>query len=184
VAAAGAIRQTPGLAADPELESLMQRSHRISHRIAAMTLAVSAGNALAEGPAAQPAVVAAPPAIAAAPAETHKERAIFAVSDADPQKWNLTLGNISNAIEGLGAGSADIELVVYGPGIAMLKKDSAVAARLAEAIKAGVRVAACQNSMRGFHLEATDLVPGTTPVPSGVVELIRREHSGYAYVRS
>jgi intracellular sulfur oxidation DsrE/DsrF family protein len=43
---------------------------------------------------------------------------------------------------------------------------------------------ACQNSMRGFHLEATDLVPGMTPVPSGVVELIRRQHDGYAYVRS
>jgi intracellular sulfur oxidation DsrE/DsrF family protein len=122
--------------------------------------------------------------MAAAPAETHKERAIFAVSDADPQKWNLTLGNIANAIEGLGAESADIELVVYGPGIAMLKKDSPVASRLAEAIKSGVRVAACQNSMRGFHLEPADLAPGVTPVPSGVVELIRRQHSGYAYVRS
>jgi len=49
--------------------------------------------------------------------ERRGERAIFAVSDADPQKWNLTLGNIGNAIDGLGA-SADIELVVYGPGIA------------------------------------------------------------------
>lgn len=148
--------------------------------LAATAIACGAGSALAEKPAPAPA----PAALAAAPAETHKERAIFAVSDADPQKWNLTLGNIANAIEGLGAESADIELVVYGPGIAMLKKDSVVAGRLAEALKSGVRVAACQNSMRGFHLDAADLVPGVTPVPSGVVELIRRQHSGYAYVRS
>ena len=33
-------------------------------------------------------------------------------------------------------------------------------------------------------IQAADLVPGVTPVPSGVVELIRRQHSGYAYVRS
>ena len=152
--------------------------------LAATAIACGAGSALAEKPVPAPVPAAAPAALAAAPAETHKERAIFAVSDADPQKWNLTLGNIANAIEGLGAESADIELVVYGPGIAMLKKDSAVAGRLAEALKSGVRVAACQNSMRGFHLEAADLVPGVTPVPSGVVELIRRQHSGYAYVRS
>ena len=158
----------------------MPLTHRAFRLLAATALAFSAGAALAENPAA----ATVPAALSAAPAETHQERAIFAVSDADPQKWNLTLGNISNAIEGLGAGSADIELVVYGPGIAMLKKDSAVAARLAEALKAGVRVAACQNSMRGFHVEATDLVPGVTPVPSGVVELIRRQHAGYAYVRS
>ena len=143
--------------------------------LVAVTLAGIAGITLAQ--------TTAPAALAAAPAETARERAIFAVSDDDPQKWNLTLGNIGNAIDGLGA-SADIELVVYGPGIAMLKKDSPVAARLAAALKNGVRIAACQNSMRGFDLQAADLAPGVTVVPSGVVELIRRQHAGYAYVRS
>ena len=143
--------------------------------LVALTLAGTAGVTLAQATA--------PAALAAAPAETARERAIFAVSDPDPQKWNLTLGNIGNAIDGLGA-SADIELVVYGPGIAMLKKDSPVAARLAAALKSGVRIAACQNSMRGFDLQAADLAPGVTVVPSGVVELIRRQHAGYAYVRS
>jgi len=162
----------------------MPLTHRAFRLLAAAAIACSAGTTLAENPVPAPAATTAPAALSAAPAETHKERAIFAVSDADPQKWNLTLGNMSNAIEGLGADSADIELVVYGPGIAMLKKDSVVAARLAEALKAGVRIAACQNSMRGYHLEAADLVPGVTPVPSGVVELIRRQHAGYAYVRS
>ena len=126
----------------------------------------------------------APPAVAAAPADGVREQAIFAVSDADPQKWSLTLGNIGNAIDGLGVGAAEIELVVYGPGIAMLKKDSPVADRIAAALKNGVRIVACQNSMRGFHLEQADLAPGVGVVPSGVVELIRRQHAGYAYVRS
>jgi intracellular sulfur oxidation DsrE/DsrF family protein len=66
----------------------------------------------------------------------------------------------------------------------MLRKDSPVAERVAAALKSGVRVVACQNSMRGFHLDTADLVPGVGQVPSGVVELIRREHAGYAYVRS
>ena len=113
-----------------------------------------------------------------------KEQAIFAVSDADPQKWNLTLGNIANAIDGIGADAADIELVVYGPGIWMLKKDSPVADKIADAVKHGVHVVACQHSMNGAHLVAADLPAGVTVVPSGVVELIRRQHAGYAYVRS
>jgi intracellular sulfur oxidation DsrE/DsrF family protein len=140
--------------------------------LAAALIACAAlgGPAQAAGPAAAPGAI--------------KEQAIFAVSDADPQKWNLTLGNIANAIDGIGADGADIELVVYGPGIAMLKKDSPVAEKIAAALKSGVRIAACQNSMRGYHLEAADLAPGVGTVPSGVVELIRREHAGYAYVRS
>ncbi len=113
-----------------------------------------------------------------------REKAIFAVSDADPQKWSLTLGNIGNAIDGIGKDKADIELVVYGPGIVMLKKDSPVADRLAAALRDGVRIVACRNSMRAFHLDPSDLAPGVVVVPSGVVELIRREHDGYAYVRS
>ena len=146
--------------------------------------AILAGTALCGGAFAAPPAAAEAATQAVATAETHKERAVFAVSDADPQKWNLTLGNISNAIDGLGADAADIELVVYGPGIAMLKKDSPVADKLAAAMKSGVHIAACQHSMRGFKLEAADLAPGVGVVPSGVVELIRRQHAGYAYVRS
>jgi intracellular sulfur oxidation DsrE/DsrF family protein len=145
--------------------------------LAAAVLALAADLACAAGPA--PAT----PATAAAPADG-KEHAIFAVSDDDTKKWNLTLGNIGNAIEGLGADVADIELVVYGPGIAMLKKDSPVADKIAAALKKGVHIVACQNSMRGYHLEQADLAPGVGSVPSGVVELIRRQHAGYAYVRS
>jgi intracellular sulfur oxidation DsrE/DsrF family protein len=145
--------------------------------LAAALLALAADLACAAGPA--PAA----PATAAAPADG-KEHAIFAVSDDDSRKWNLTLGNIGNAIDGLGADSADIELVVYGPAIAMLKNDSPVADKIAAAQKRGVRVVACQNSMRAFNLPQADLAPGVGVVPSGVVELIRRQHAGYAYVRS
>jgi uncharacterized protein len=146
--------------------------------LAAAALALAADLACAAGPEAAAAAT-----TTAAPA-AGKERAIFAVSDDDAKKWNLTLGNIGNALEGLGADAADIELVVYGPGIAMLKKDSPVADMLAAAQKKGVHIVACQNSMRGYHLEQSDLAPGVGSVPSGVVELIRRQHAGYAYVRS
>jgi len=144
--------------------------------LAAAALALAADLACAAGPAAA--------ATTTAATADGKERAIFAVSDDDAKKWNLTLGNIGNALEGLGADAADIELVVYGPGIAMLKKDSPVADKLAAAQQKGVHIVACQNSMRGYHLEQSDLAPGVGSVPSGVVELIRRQHAGYAYVRS
>jgi len=38
--------------------------------------------------------------------------------------------------------------------------------------------------MRAFHLEPADLAPGVGTVPSGVVELMRRQHEGFAYIRS
>src|SRR5471032_2661052 len=134
------LRQTQGMSAHSRPGASMPSSRPVFRLVAAAALACmfAAGTAGA-----------APPAVSTGAAQAVKEQAIFAVSDADPQKWNLTLGNIANAIEGIGADGADIELVVYGPGIAMLKKDSPVAERIAAALKSGVHVNACQNSMRG-----------------------------------
>ena len=40
---------------------------------------------------------------AVAQSQAKKNQAVFQVSDADPQKWNLTLNNVKNVIEAFGA---------------------------------------------------------------------------------
>ena len=68
------------------------------------------------------------PAAAQAPA---KQRVVFQVSDADPAKWNLALNNARNVQTELGKENVLVEIVVYGPGLGMLKADSKVEMRLA-----------------------------------------------------
>jgi intracellular sulfur oxidation DsrE/DsrF family protein len=116
----------------------------------------------------------------AAPA---KHRAVFQVSDADPQKWNLALNNVRNVQDDLGAEFTELEIVAYGPGIGMLKGDSTVAARVAAALKAGVKVVACENTMKAQKLSVADMLPAIGYVPAGVVELMLRQREGYAYIR-
>jgi intracellular sulfur oxidation DsrE/DsrF family protein len=111
-------------------------------------------------------------------------RVAFQVSDADPAKWHLTLNNIRNAQQELGGEHTKIELVVFGPGIGMLMAASDVAGRIAEAVKTGVAVSACENTMRGQKLTRDQMNPGIGYVPSGVAHLIRRQAEGYAYIRS
>ncbi|MGZ5200433.1 MAG: DsrE family protein [Telluria sp.] len=118
---------------------------------------------------------------AAAPGGAYK--AVFQVSDPEPQKWNLTLNNAKNALAELGS-DTQIEVVAFGPGIGMLKAGSEVAARVAEAASAGVRLVACQNTMRAMHLEPKDMNPAIGYVPSGAAELIRKQTEGWAYLRS
>lgn len=116
--------------------------------------------------------------------ETHaaKEKVVIQVSDADAGKWNLALNNAKNVQTGLGA-KASIEIVAYGPGIGMLKMDSVVGNRVADAKKAGISIVACQNTMRHMKLTNADMLPNTSYVPSGVVELIKKQGQGYAYIR-
>ena len=105
------------------------------------------------------------------------------VSDADPAKWNLALNNARNVQQDVGAANVDLEIVAYGPGIGMLKRDSPVAARLKDATDAGIKLMACQNTMANQKLVAADMSPVVGYVPSGVSELMLKQGEGWAYVR-
>lgn len=111
------------------------------------------------------------------------QKVVFQVSDNDPAKWNLALNNARNVQQSLGAKQVDIEIVAYGPGINMLKLDSQAATRVDEAEQAGIRIVACQNTMKAQKLTKEDMLASIGYVPAGVVELMKKEHEGYAYIR-
>jgi intracellular sulfur oxidation DsrE/DsrF family protein len=129
------------------------------------------------------ALAAAMPAMAQTAVKSGKIPAVFQISDNDPQKWNLTLNNAHNVQMDLGAEAVELEIVVYGPGISMLKGDSPVATRVAAALKSGVKVVACENTMKAQKLTYADMLPNIGYVPAGVVELINKQREGYAYIR-
>jgi intracellular sulfur oxidation DsrE/DsrF family protein len=112
-----------------------------------------------------------------------KSRVVLQVSDADTSKWNLALNNARNLQTDLGAANVDIEIVAYGPGIGMLKADSAVGNRIDEAVGSGVKVVACENTMRGQKLTKADMLKGIDYAPAGVVEIMQKQQQGWAYIR-
>ena len=122
--------------------------------------------------------------VTAARAEGAPNKVVFQVSDADPAKWNLTLNNVKNIQEDLGRTEGiDVEVVVYGPGIGMLKAGSPVASRVAAALKDKVKVVACENTMKAQNLVVADMLPDIGYVPAGVVELMKKQKAGWAYIR-
>jgi hypothetical protein len=112
-----------------------------------------------------------------------KQKVVFQVSAGDPKTWNLTLNNAKNVQQELGAKNVDIEIVAYGPGIGMLKFDSAVANRIDEAVGDGVKVVACENTMKALKLTRDDMLASSGFVPAGVIELMKKQKEGYAYIR-
>ena len=108
---------------------------------------------------------------------------VIQVSDNDPAKWNLALNNAKNLQEDVGAANVDVEIVAFGPGINMLKLDAPVSNRIDDAVKAGIKVSACQNTMRGQKLTKEDMNPAVGYVPSGAAEIMIRQDEGWAYLR-
>ncbi len=122
-------------------------------------------------------------AVMAADPAAARQKVVFQVSDADPAKWNLTLNNAKNVQQDLGAGNVDIEIVAYGPGIGMIRLESPVGNRVRDALGAGVKVVACENTMTNMKLTRNDMLPSLGYVPAGVVELMKRQREGYSYIR-
>jgi hypothetical protein len=129
--------------------------------------------------------VLAPGAAAAQPAAAPSDRykVVIQVSDNDPAKWNLALNNARNVQVDLGMDNVDVEVVAYGPGLAMLKSGSAVAQRIDSANAQGVGVLACENTMRNTKVERSQILPGVKFVDAGVVHIMKRQREGWGYVR-
>jgi uncharacterized protein len=112
-----------------------------------------------------------------------KAKLIIQVSDNDTGKWNLALNNAKNIQNDLGKVNVDLQIIAYGPGIGMLKIESEVGNRIDEAVKSGVQVLACQNTMRNQKLSKEDMLDSVGYVPAGVVAIMQKQHQGYAYLR-
>jgi uncharacterized protein len=122
-------------------------------------------------------------ALSPATALADKQKVVFQVSDNDPAKWNLALNNARNVQADLGKDKVDIEIVAYGPGLQMLRVDSKVAPRLAQALDANIGVYACQNTMRNTKTEKADLYHGIGFVGAGVTHIMKRQSEGWNYIR-
>ena len=102
-------------------------------------------------------------------------------SDAERQKHGLK--NVSNILKEV-KGEAEIVVVCHGEGIGLLVKEkSQNADEVERLIKAKVRFAACENTLRDKAIAKDKLLPGVMTTPSGAVEVIRRQQEGFGYFK-
>jgi intracellular sulfur oxidation DsrE/DsrF family protein len=79
---------------------------------------------------------------------------------------------------------AEVEVACHGDGIGLLIKDkSGHPNEVARLIKNGTRFAACDNTLRDRSIPRENLLPGVGTAPSGVVEVVRKQHEGSGYFK-
>ncbi len=131
-------------------------------------------------------LAAAGPTLAAEPV-----RVAIHVDENDPARMNMALNNAANVsayYEQKGQ-EVEIQIVAYGPGLHMLRKDtSPVADRIAAMSLEleNLSFAACGNTHRKMSEKAgapVPLIEEAQMVPSGVVQLIELQRQGWAYIR-
>ncbi|HQT34041.1 MAG: DsrE family protein [Thiobacillus sp.] len=114
-----------------------------------------------------------------------KHRVVFEVNVDGAEQWQGILSNVENLQKTFGNEATEIEAVVHGKGLGLiLKTNEAMRERLQSVSGAGVRFAACENTMRRMNLKMEDLMPFATTVDSGVAEVVRKQEAGWSYIKS
>ena len=109
-------------------------------------------------------------------------KAVVHVNFADAERQGHGLKNIANILKE--APDSQIEVVCHGAGISLLVKDQTKHAdQIQTLIKQGVQFAACQNTMKEKNISNDNLLQGITTVPSGAVEVIRKQQQGFGYFK-
>ena len=93
------------------------------------------------------------------------------------------LGEAKDERDDLGKDKVQIEIVAYGPGLAMLKADSKVAGGLAAALDDSVGLIACENTMQNNKVTRDEMYGGIAFVQAGVTHIMKRQQEGWAYIR-
>jgi len=109
-------------------------------------------------------------------------KVVVHVNFADGEQQMGGLKNMANILKAVD--TATIEVVCHGQGIALVvdgqSKHADVVAKL---IAQGVRFMACENTLREKSIPREKLLSEVGTVPSGAVEVIRKQHEGYGYFK-
>jgi len=133
--------------------------------------------------AAFPATAAEPAKPAPATAASQKIRVIIQVSEADPRMWAQAINFTENLRELVGKDNVEAEIVALGQGIGLLKLDSPHGNRVAESLKLGVKITACESTMKRQKLTKGDMLPDIGYAPGGILRIIERQREGWTYIK-
>ncbi|WP_435018258.1 DsrE family protein [Tundrisphaera sp. TA3] len=121
--------------------------------------------------------------VATAGAEDGPLKVVVHVNFAESGAQGAGLRSVANLLKE--DPGAKVEVVCHAAGIGLLEKARTDHAEAVGAlIRQGVSFVACENTMRKKTIRKEDLLPGVATVPSGAVEVVRKQQKdGYAYFK-
>lgn len=113
-----------------------------------------------------------------------KYKVIFHIDEMN--KWNLLLANVKNLINGFNGENLLIEVLANSEAVNFYILNEVIDEQI-NTIKRlheiGVDFKACNNSLITSGIKKESLIDFINIVPSGVVELVKKQTEGYSYIK-
>ena len=81
---------------------------------------------------------------------------------------------------------AKLEVVYYGQSLEMITQGKSVVANEVARLSSGKNVsfAVCQQAMKKWNIDKSQLIPGVGSVPDGIYEILLKQKEGFAYIKA
>ena len=113
-----------------------------------------------------------------------KHKVVIQLNTADTAAWSSAIGNIKN-LQKIWPGNLVVELVIHGKALGLLvAAKTHLANEVIELSKTNVQFLACENSMRKYHIDKSELLTIANTIPSGVAEVILKQEAGWSYLKA
>ena len=90
------------------------------------------------------------------------------------------VGEIANAEK-----DAQIEVVMYGQGVHMVKDKSQYSEKISSYLKnKNVTFKVCAVALQAQGIDKSELIPGIQIVPDGIYEIISKQKEGWGYIKA
>lgn len=101
----------------------------------------------------------------------------------DEERALIAVNNINDLIKDLGKENVQIELLMNGTGVKIMRKEGEHRHRLEYLAEKGVDLKVCSNSLEGHNISEKELLDEAQPVPAGVSELVKKQDDGWSYIK-
>jgi intracellular sulfur oxidation DsrE/DsrF family protein len=111
---------------------------------------------------------------------------VLQLSDDDAKKQSLVISVAYNLLKFYGPDRIAIEVVTFGPGVALLRSDSPNRKLVDSLVAQGVKFDVCMNTVETVERETghrVPLNPNAKPVEAGVAQIFALTEKGYTLVR-
>jgi intracellular sulfur oxidation DsrE/DsrF family protein len=113
-----------------------------------------------------------------------KHKVVIQLNTADTAAWSSAIGNIKN-LQNIWPNNVEVEVVIHGKALGLLvAAKTHLANEVIEMSKKNVQFLACENSMRKYYIDKSELLNIAFTVPSGVAELIIKQEPGWSYLKA
>ena len=115
-----------------------------------------------------------------------EHKVVLQLSDNDPKKQGLVISVANNLMKHYDPDKVAVEIVAFGPGIALLKPDNPNRKLVESLVAQGARVDICLNTVDTIERETgkrPDYISAATPVQVGVAQILLLTENGYTLVR-